>query len=329
MIVVDTSALMAILLTEAESEACMSVLEMETEVFISAGTLSGALIVAARRGVAAQMALLVEGLGFEVLPVTAAVASAVAEVYDRWGKGLNPAGLNFGDCFAYQTAQAKRCPLLYVGADFSKTDIRSALPGSEPLAPATSGDLFGRDATSAQIERLFLGLMLPPEAARAGAAVLGDARAEYGLKGSPIRQDRMHVTLVHIGDYLGSLPRSVIDEVIRAADGVSETAFDLTFDRAASFAGAPANHPYVLLGGEGVQALNAFRDRLFKILLRSGVRTLSKEAFTPHVTMTYGDQQLPARGIDPISWRPSEFLLIHSEVGRSTYHTLGRWPLRG
>jgi hypothetical protein len=63
MIAVDTSALMAILLDEADSEACIAVLERETTVFISAGTLAEALIVAERRGVAAEMALLVEGLG--------------------------------------------------------------------------------------------------------------------------------------------------------------------------------------------------------------------------------------------------------------------------
>ena len=194
--------------------------------------------------------------------------------------------------------------------------------------PAITGDLFGRDAAATQIERLFLGLMLTREAAEAASAVLGRAREEYGLKGSPIRQERMHVTLIHVGDYLGPLPRSVIEDVGAASARLSENAFEVTFDRVASFAGAPGKHPYVLLGDEGVAGLTAFRDRLFKALLRAGVRTLSREAFTPHVTLTYGDQQLPARDIDPVHWRATEFLLIHSEVGRSAYHTLGRWPLR-
>jgi ribonuclease VapC len=327
MIAVDTSALMAILLDEADSEACIAVLERETTVFISAGTLAEALIVAERRGVAAEMALLVEGLGLEVVPVTAVVAQGVAEVYARWGKGRDPAGLNFGDCFACQTARSKGCPLLYVGNDFSKTDLTSALPRSAAVMPATSGDLFGRDAGTAQIERLFLGLMLAPDAALAASKVLEDARADYGLKGSAIRPDRMHVTLIHVGDYLGSLPQGVVADVMKAADGVAGAGFDLIFDRAGSFAGAPGRHPYVLLGGDGVQALQAFRDRLFKALLSAGVRTLSRGAFNPHVTLTYGDQQLPERDIAPVGWRPTEFLLIHSEVGRSTYHTLGRWSL--
>jgi ribonuclease VapC len=328
MIAVDTSALMAILLDEADSEACMSGRESETTVFISAGTLTEALIVAGRRGVAAEMALLVEGLGFEVVPVTTAVAMGVAEAYARWGRGPDPAGLNFGDCFAYQTAQSKECPLLYVGTDFSRMDLVSALPRSATPVLTTSGDLFGRDAGAAQIERLFLGLMLTPDAAQAGVRVFEEARGEYGLKGSPIRPDRMHVTLIHVGDYLGSLPQGVIADVTKAAGGLSEASFDVVLDRVASFAGAPGRHPYVLLGEEGVEALKAFRDRLFRALLRAGVRTLSREAFNPHVTLTYGDLRLPERRIAPIRWRPTEFLLIHSEVGRSTYHTLGRWSLR-
>lgn len=193
--------------------------------------------------------------------------------------------------------------------------------------PALSGDLFGAPAAT-QIERLFLGIMLPPEAAAAATRVLEDSRGRYGLKGSAIRPERLHVTLIHVGDYAGALPQSVIADLRTAADGLSETAFDVAFDRAASFAGAPGKHPHVLLGGEGVEALRALRDRLFKTLLRAGVRTLSRDAFTPHVTLAYGDRQLPERAIDPVGWRPAEFLLIHSEVGRSTYHSLGRWPLR-
>lgn len=189
-----------------------------------------------------------------------------------------------------------------------------------------SGDLFGSDTAALKIERLFLGIMLPPGAASAASKALERARVEDGLKGSPIRQDRMHITLIHVGDYRGALPRSVIADVKTAAS-LSEAAFEVSFDRVGSFGGAPGKHPFVLLGGEGVEALSAFRDRLFKALLRSGVRPLSREAFTPHVTLAYGDRRLPERGIDPVRWRATEFVLIHSEVGRSIYHTLGRWPL--
>jgi len=51
----------------------------------------------------------------------------LASTYENWGKGVHPAGLNFGDCFAYEVAKAHDCRLLFVGNDFSKTDVESAL----------------------------------------------------------------------------------------------------------------------------------------------------------------------------------------------------------
>jgi ribonuclease VapC len=126
MIAADTSALMAIVLEEAEADACSRALEDETEVVISAGTLAELLIVAARRNVGEEIARLIDGLAFEVVPVTAASARRIAEAYANWGRGGHPAGLNFGDCFSYEVAKERSCPLLYVGDDFSKTDLRSA-----------------------------------------------------------------------------------------------------------------------------------------------------------------------------------------------------------
>jgi ribonuclease VapC len=125
MIAVDTSALMAIVLGEAEADACMAILETEPAVLISAGTVAEALIVAARRNVADEMAKLIDGLGFDVVTLTAASARRVAAAYERWG--VHPVGLNLGDCFAYEVARAHDCRLLFVGNDFSKTDLEGVL----------------------------------------------------------------------------------------------------------------------------------------------------------------------------------------------------------
>jgi ribonuclease VapC len=126
-IAVDTSALMAIVLDEPQAEACIAALEAEDQILISAGTMAEALIVSARRGVGIEMAGIIDGLGFEVVSVTPAAARRVAEAYARWGKGVNPAALNFGDCFAYEAAKEHACRLLYVGDDFSRTDILGVL----------------------------------------------------------------------------------------------------------------------------------------------------------------------------------------------------------
>ncbi len=124
----DTSALMAIVLGEEHADTCIAVLEREAEAFISAGTVAEALIVAARRNVSEEIASLIDGLGLEIVAVTPAAARRIAEAYGRWGKGVHPAGLNFGDCFAYDVAKEHACPLLFIGEDFAKTDLESALP---------------------------------------------------------------------------------------------------------------------------------------------------------------------------------------------------------
>jgi ribonuclease VapC len=127
MIAVDTSALMAILLDEFEAERCMAVLAESAATVISAGTVAECLIVAARRAIGAEMAELIDGVGIEIIAVTPAAARRIADAYGRWGKGIHGAGLNFGDCFAYEVAMERGCPLLYVGDDFARTDLASAL----------------------------------------------------------------------------------------------------------------------------------------------------------------------------------------------------------
>ncbi len=127
MIAVDTSALMAIMLDEPDADTCVAALEAENDILISAGTVAEALIVAARRNVHEEMVRLIDGLGFEIVSVTPASARRIAEAYERWGKGVHPAALNFGDCFAYEVAKEHGCSLLYVGEDFGKTNIESVL----------------------------------------------------------------------------------------------------------------------------------------------------------------------------------------------------------
>jgi ribonuclease VapC len=126
-IAVDTSALMAILLNEPLGDDCEAALNADSHLLISAGTLTEALIVANGRNVRDEMEALIEKAGIEVVPVTNASAQRAADAHAKWGSGARTAGLNFGDCFAYDVAKANDCPLLYVGRDFAKTDVKSAL----------------------------------------------------------------------------------------------------------------------------------------------------------------------------------------------------------
>jgi len=118
---------MAVPLGDAQADLCASVLEAPGNRLISSGRLAQALIVAARPNGLDEMAALKGGLGFKVANVTPAAARRIAAACEIWGQNIYPAGLNFGDCFAYEVAKENGCPLPDVGDDFSPTNIESAL----------------------------------------------------------------------------------------------------------------------------------------------------------------------------------------------------------
>lgn len=120
---------MAIILDDSDAESCIAALDGEDEILISVGTLAELLIVAARRNVRPEAERLIDEVGLEVVALTPAAARRVGDAYERWGKGVHRAALNFGDCFAYSLAKERGCPLLYVGRDFAKTDIKAARAG--------------------------------------------------------------------------------------------------------------------------------------------------------------------------------------------------------
>jgi len=84
------------------------------------------MIVADSRGGGSDLRGLLKRLNVEIVPVTPANIERVAEAYRRWGKGNHPAGLNFGDCFAYALAKELACPLVFIGNDFARTDVVQA-----------------------------------------------------------------------------------------------------------------------------------------------------------------------------------------------------------
>ena len=128
MIVVDSSALVAILLDEEAAPNCQQALGANESLLISAASLTEMLIVAARKNVLDAMQTMLAALQPTIVPLTESRARAAAGAYRRWGKGFHPAGLNFGDCFAYALAREHDAPLLYVGDDFAQTDVTPALP---------------------------------------------------------------------------------------------------------------------------------------------------------------------------------------------------------
>lgn len=118
---------MAILLGEAEADAIAGAIGDAARLHMSATNIAEAFSVAARRGIGREMSELIDGLGIAVDAPSLSTARRVADVYWTWGKGQHSAGLNFGDCFAYELASRLGAPLLFVGDDFSRTDIRAVI----------------------------------------------------------------------------------------------------------------------------------------------------------------------------------------------------------
>ena len=128
--IVDTSAIMAILQKEPEAPAFGAALTEGARTAISAATLVELCVVAESRAGAAvwaEVEALMADAAIEVAPFTAEQAALAREGWRRFGKGRHPAGLNLGDCFAYALAQERGEPLLFKGGDFALTDVRRAL----------------------------------------------------------------------------------------------------------------------------------------------------------------------------------------------------------
>lgn len=127
--IVDTSAVLAVLFAEADAEVyARSIIETSPCRMSVANLLETAIVVESRSGLAAghQLDVFLEKAGMELVPVTPQQVEAARLAWRRFGRGNHPARLNFGDCFAYALAEARGEPLLFKGKDFAQTDIDPA-----------------------------------------------------------------------------------------------------------------------------------------------------------------------------------------------------------
>jgi len=130
MIVVDSSALIAVLDNEQDAARYAEALAEADATLISAATLlETAIVMLNRHGERSARVVdeLVQEAGLEVETVTIHQVNIARQAYVDYGKGRNAAGLNFGDCFSYALAKAVGAPLLFKGEDFSQTDIEAVL----------------------------------------------------------------------------------------------------------------------------------------------------------------------------------------------------------
>ena len=127
--IVDASAILAILLDEPDAERYEEALASAWPRRMSViGFLEAAIVAESRGGeaVGREFDHLIEELEIEPVPVSLEQAQVARDAWRRFGKGRSPARLNFGDCFAYALAKASGEPLLFKGEDFTRTDIETA-----------------------------------------------------------------------------------------------------------------------------------------------------------------------------------------------------------
>ncbi len=127
--ILDTSVVIAMLAREPGYEQLATKLHGEPVIGIGTPTLTECAVVLRHRTGTGATDLLDEFLndwGIEEVSFTADHWRAAAVAYQRFGKGFHPAGLNFGDCMSYAAARVARRPLLFIGNDFSRTDIPAA-----------------------------------------------------------------------------------------------------------------------------------------------------------------------------------------------------------
>lgn len=128
--VIDTSALVAILCNEPDAPLFEAAIETDPTRLISAATLlETAIVIEARFGEdgGRELDLLIHKAQIEIAPFDQEQAEIAREAYRIYGRGRHAAALNYGDCFAYALSTVRGEPLLYKGDDFAKTDIQRAV----------------------------------------------------------------------------------------------------------------------------------------------------------------------------------------------------------
>lgn len=128
--IVDSSALVAILFKEADAATLARALRDAPSRAVAAPTVVEAAMVAEGRAgpaMGGELDDLLRAVDAEIVAFTAEHAAFARDAWRRFGKGRHPAGLNLGDCFAYALAVARDEPLLFKGDDFARTDVKAAI----------------------------------------------------------------------------------------------------------------------------------------------------------------------------------------------------------
>jgi 2'-5' RNA ligase len=194
-------------------------------------------------------------------------------------------------------------------------------PGRGPTRPPPT-----RMASGARLHKVFFALRpSAQEAARIAARAVDDDR-RLAVGGKPLEPERLHVTLRLMVEYSDVFPLSDIEGWMTAAASVRMSAFEVSFDRVATFGGD--GRPLVLKAGaeSGVAAIRRL-DHAFGTALAGFGKRAAARSFEPHMTVSYHGARMVETPVEPIRWTARDFVLIDSHQGEHLHEVLGRWPL--
>jgi 2'-5' RNA ligase len=177
-------------------------------------------------------------------------------------------------------------------------------------------------------ERLFFAVLPDPTTSGQMKAFGEHFANDNRLSGTPLKSERLHISLHHVGDYR-RLKSKFLYPAQRAGMAISQRRFKVAFRFIESFPPPPvasrAGRRPLVLRAEGT-ALFDLHARLGAAMREWGLK--AADWFVPHTTLLYGPNAVPLQAIEPIRFVAREFVLIHSELGLTRYTVLGRWPLQ-
>lgn len=177
-------------------------------------------------------------------------------------------------------------------------------------------------------DSLFLAIFPDASACAQIESLAQEFHAKLGLRGKLLAPERFHITLHFLGRHCG-VPDDIVQSINLACTAVTAamSPFEVRFDLAGSFTDKPGSRPCALRDSADSPALREVHRRLGEELVKCGVKHDQK--FTPHLTLFYDRKSVPEEPVDPVSWKVSEFVLVHSLQGQTRYIPLARWSLAG
>ncbi|HYM34434.1 MAG TPA: 2'-5' RNA ligase family protein [Steroidobacteraceae bacterium] len=181
-----------------------------------------------------------------------------------------------------------------------------------------------RPAKGKSTDRFFFAIQPDAEAIEKSREIASRLRVDLRLSGNLFPQWRLHVSLTHLGDYVG-VPRNILRRAQDIASTIHMHEFRVRFDRITTlgFPGKPSR-PKVLVATEEMPGLNLFMGLLYTSIYNVSVAPV----FTPHMTLLYDERIIDDITVEPVTWIAREFVLIRNVLGTGRpYEILGRWPL--